>query len=106
MAEYWLSGEGILERIGLLADDIRLGTFNNATKVYGTAVGVTDFRVSGDLISTSCGWCRMHVGNVYHYGMFMPSLPKHPNCQHFYDIYRVGSEPASEYVTLSWLFSE
>jgi len=104
VTEYWLSGDGILDRMGLLADDVRLGTFNNAVKVYGTAVGVTDLKISGGLTATSCEWCRMHVGNVYHYGMFMPHLPKHPNCVHWYDIFRIGSPPASEEGMLSWLF--
>ena len=80
MADYWLTEEGILDRIGLLSDDVELGTFNNATKIIGTAVGVTDFQVAGGLGLNSCEWCAEHVGVVYHYGMFMPRLPKHPNC--------------------------
>jgi hypothetical protein len=92
-AKFWQTRQGILDRIGLLADQIQLGTFNNATKVYGTACGVTDFRISGDITSTSCSWCIMHVGRTYHRGLFMPQLPKHPNCIHFYDIERVGKPP-------------
>jgi len=57
-----------------------MGTFNNATKVYGTAVGATHFKISENLIPTSCSWCRLHVGRTYRLGMFMPHLPKHPHC--------------------------
>ena len=49
---------------------------------------VTDFVISGDLKATSCEWCIGHVGVIYHRGQFMPSLPKHPGCTHFYDILR------------------
>jgi len=100
-----LTEEGILDRIGLIADDVRLGTFNNATKVYGTAVGITDFTVSGELVPNSCAWCQLHVGQTYHRGMFMPQLPKHPNCLHFYDLGRVGAEPETLEEMLTWLMS-
>jgi hypothetical protein len=103
--DYWQSEEGILDRIGLLADDVRLGTFNNATKIYATAVGVTDFTVSGEITGTSCAWCIMHVGQTYHRGLFMPQLPKHPNCVHYYDLGRVGAKPEDLEGMLTWLFS-
>ena len=77
---FWNSEEGLLERIGLLGDQIQLGTYNNAIKVFATAVGATDFTIAGELSVTSCAWCQMHVGQVYHRGQFMPDLPKHPNC--------------------------
>ena len=102
---FWQSENGILGRIGLLADDVRLGTFNNAMKVYATAVGVTDFQVSGEISENSCDWCILHVGQIYHRGMFMPYLPKHPNCVHYYDVARVGAQPETLEGLLTWLFS-
>jgi hypothetical protein len=33
-----------------------------APLVYGAALGVTDFVISGDLKATSCSWCIGHVG--------------------------------------------
>ena len=85
---YWQSPEGILDRFSMLAEDVQLSSFNGAVKFYGTALGVTDFVISGDLKATSCSWCVGHVGVVYRRGMFMPSLPRHPGCPHFYDILR------------------
>jgi hypothetical protein len=86
MAEnYWETEEGILERVSLLSDQVRLGGFNNAVKVYAQAVGIKDFTISGDLKATSCAWCQLHVGRTYHLGMFLPELPKHLGCPHFFD---------------------
>ena len=84
--EYWQSAIGILERLAMLADDVQLATFNVAVKIYGATCGVTDFQISGNLKLTSCQWCINHVGVVYHKGQFMPDLPRHPGCQHFYNI--------------------
>ncbi len=88
--DYWRSREGILERLAMLANDVELSTFNNAVKVYGKACGATDFQVSGNLKQTSCQWCINHVGVIYHKGQFMPDLPRHPGCPHFYNILSVG----------------
>ena len=87
---YWQSPDGILDRFSMLAEDVQLSSFNGAVKTYGTALGVTDFVISGDLKATSCSWCIGHVGVVYRRGQFMPSLPRHPGCPHFYDILRIG----------------
>ncbi len=70
----------------MLADDVQLSTFNDAVKVFGMTIGVTAFKISGTLKLTSCQWCINHVGNVYHRGQFMPDLPRHPGCNHYYDI--------------------
>lgn len=94
---FWESEEGLLERIGLLADQVQLGTYNQAVKVFGTAVGATDFTISGDLTNNSCSWCIMHVGQVYHRGQFMPELPKHPYCPHYYEIGRIGANSESAF---------
>ena len=36
---FWNSEEGLLERIGLLADQVQFGTYNGALKVIATSVG-------------------------------------------------------------------
>ena len=90
---FWNSEEGLLERIGLLADQVQFGTYNGALKVIATSVGATDLRISGDITRNSCEWCALHVGQVYHRGQFTPELPKHPKCPHYYEIERTGAEP-------------
>lgn len=105
MSEYWGTEEGLLKRIDLLADQVQLGTFNNAVKVYATSVGVTDFTIAGELKPTSCEWCELHVGKTYRYGMFLPNLPRHPHCPHWFDIARVGPAPEPEQGLLEWIFS-
>ena len=91
--EFWNSKEGLTERLGLLADHIQLGTYNNAVKVYATALGATDFTITGSLTKNSCSWCVMHVGQTYHRGQFMPELPKHPHCPHYYEVERIIVNP-------------
>ena len=93
---FWQTEEGLLERIGLLGDQIQLGTYNHAVQIAATAVGATDFTISGDLTTTSCAWCQMHVGQTYHRGQFTPILPKHCNCTHYYEVERIGAAPSSE----------
>lgn len=92
---YWQTPEGVLERFSMLADDVQLATFNGAVKILATAYGATDFRISGSLKLTSCQWCINHVGVVYRRGQFMPDLPRHPGCTHYYDIIR-AEEPSKE----------
>jgi len=87
---YWQTMEGILERIDLLADYVQLGTFNHTVLVHSTAVGATHMQIKGGVGPNTCEWCGLHNGKVYRIGMFMPTLPKHPNCIHWYDILRIG----------------
>jgi hypothetical protein len=92
-APYWSSEEGILERLGLLADDVQYGTFNSSVKIFATRFGITDFTIAGGQGIHTCAWCLDHDGATFHRGQFMPELPKHPFCIHFYDIERVGAKP-------------
>ena len=92
-SDYWLSPAGIEERLVMLADTVKWSTFNNALKVYGTAVGVTDWKIAGGLKPGSCEWCKDHVGRIYHRGQFLPILPKHLGCPHFLDPLRIGAKP-------------
>lgn len=105
MSMFWGTETGLLNRIDLLADQVQLGSFNNAVKVYATSVGVTDFVIAGELKPTSCSWCVLHVGKTYKYGMFLPNLPRHPHCPHWFDIVRVGSQPEPQSF-LNWLYGE
>ncbi len=95
---FWNSEEGLIERIELLADHVQLGTYNNAVRVYATTAGATDFTISGSLKKTSCAWCQTHVGQTYHRGQFMPELPKHPNCSHYYEVERIGAKPEAAFI--------
>ena len=94
---FWETENGIMERIELLADQVQLGTYNKSVKVFATSVGATEFTIAGGLKPSSCEWCQMHVGQVYHRGQFMPELPKHPNCPHHYEVGRAGAEPESAF---------
>ena len=40
----------------------------------------------------TCDWCGEHIGRVYRMGRFMPDLPKHIGCRHFWDIAYVGEK--------------
>jgi len=91
--KYWKTPNGILDRLGMLADDVQLATFNDEAKALGLALGAAAFRISGSLKLTSCQWCRNHVGVVYLRGQFMPDLPRHPGCPHFYQPIKEGANP-------------
>lgn len=99
---FWESETGILERLSLLADDVQQGTYNKAIKIFATNVGATDFTISGGLSRNSCEWCIMHVGQTYHRGQFLPYLPKHPHCPHFYEVERVGAETPESAFAAFW----
>jgi hypothetical protein len=90
---YWQTSEGISERLTMLAEHIEWSTFNNAVKVYSTAVGVTEYDIAGQLKKGSCPWCIDHIGRVYRLGQFMPILPRHIGCEHYYSPKRVGPLP-------------
>ncbi len=100
--DYWQTPSGILDRFGMLADDVQLATFNGSVKILATAYGATDFRISGSLKLTSCQWCINHVGVVYHRGQFMPDLPRHPGCPHFYDIIQTEQRAKEQGASRFW----
>lgn len=83
--DFWASERGLLERVALLGDKVQLGVYNLATQLLGYNAGAYGFRISGDLGPNSCQWCILHVGKVYPAGTFMPTLPKHPHCPHYYE---------------------
>lgn len=91
----WLTEKGIIERLGMLANEVKFGTFNNSLKIAATSFGLTDLKFSGPGRSDPkiCSYCAQYVGVVYHRGQFMPELPAHPNCRHYWDIIRAGAPP-------------
>ncbi len=70
----------------MLADAVEYRTFNRAVQVTGSALGIRKFRVAGMIDAKTCGWCAEHNDQVYVFGQFMPDLPKHPNCRHYWDV--------------------
>ena len=89
----WQTDKGILERLGMLAHDVEFGTFNNSLKVAATSLGMTDLKFSGPGKNDPkiCDYCSIYVGLVYHRGQFMPELPAHPRCRHYWEIIRAGA---------------
>jgi hypothetical protein len=73
-----------MERLAQLSDRVQNGTYNQALKIFGLQAGAEAFQITGELKNTSCSWCRLHVGQIYYRGQFMPYLPKHPHCPHTY----------------------
>lgn len=74
----------------MLADQVIFGSFNNALKVSATSIGITDFQFAGPDDEKICDYCSLYLGHVYRRGMFMPELPAHPYCRHFWDLATVG----------------
>ena len=100
---FWESEAGLLERAGLLADKIQLGTYNLATLIFGKNAGADGFQISGELGPNSCQWCIMHLGQVYPRGQFMPTLPKHHHCVHYYIPVKLGEKSGSLWWLLPWM---
>jgi hypothetical protein len=86
LSEYWGTPQGLRLRLEYLSEDLEWGVFNNAVQIEASSLGIMDFVMSGGLIPTSCTWCEEHVDRVYRRGQFMPRLPKHPNCLHYWDV--------------------
>ena len=84
--EFWSSSKGLRLRLGYLAEQITLGTYNRAIQVESSVIGINYFVIVGGLILTSCEWCEEHLNRVYRRGQFMPRLPHHPNCIHSWDV--------------------
>ena len=90
--DYWSTMGGVAMRLEMLGNQIEYGTFNGAVKIVASSIGVFDFMMVGEITPTSCEWCEQHVGRIYRLGQFMPNLPKHPHCAHWWDIRYVGEK--------------
>ena len=89
-SEYWSSMGGIGVRLEMFGHQLQWGVFNRAVLITASRVGVFNYRMIGPDDERTCEWCGEHLGRVYRQGRFMPRLPKHPYCRHFWDIEYVG----------------
>ena len=92
LPDYWSTMGGVGIRLGMFAHQIEYGLFNKAVKITTSSIGIFDFLMIGPDDERTCQWCGEHIGRVYRQGQFMPDLPKHPNCRHFWDIKYVGEK--------------
>ena len=81
---------GIGVRLEAFGHQLQWRTFNNSVKIITSSIGVFDFMMVGPVDERTCLWCGEHNGHVYRMGQFMPDLPKHPNCRHYWDIKYIG----------------
>lgn len=81
---------GIAVRLEMLGHQIQYSTYNRAIVITASSIGVFDFKMIGPDDERTCDWCAEHIDRVYRMGMFMPDLPKHIGCRHFWDIAYVG----------------
>ncbi len=86
---------GIGIRLGMLGHQVQWKTFNQAVKIIASSIGEFRYKIIGyptDIGPNTCEWCEEHVGREYKQNWFMPNLPKHPNCRHYWDIMFVGEK--------------
>jgi hypothetical protein len=70
----------------MLGHQIEYGAFNKAIQITASSVGIFTFEIIGPDDEKTCNWCAEMLGRVYRRGQFMPQLPKHPWCRHWFDI--------------------
>jgi len=94
LPDYWSTMGGIGVRLEMFGEQLEWGTFNNAVKITASSIGVFNFMIVGPGPSDpkTCDWCAEHWGQVYRQGQFMPQLPKHPWCRHWFDIEYLGEK--------------
>jgi len=91
--DYWSTMGGIGVRLEMFGHQLEWGTFNDSVRITASAVGIFDMKIIGAIIATSCAWCRENLGKVYRSNRgFLPKLPHHPNCGHWWDIAYVGEK--------------
>lgn len=91
--EYWKSWEGVQVRLEDLAEDLIYRVFNRAIQAYGSTMGIKMFKIVGPLDSSTCETCAAYLwGGPWRAGQFMPDIPAHPGCRHYYD-YLIPGEP-------------
>jgi hypothetical protein len=87
---YWSTMGGIGVRLKMFGQQIEYSTFNKSVVITASSIGRFNFMMIGPEDERTCEWCNEHLGRVYRMGQFMPDLPKHPNCRHFWDIEYLG----------------
>lgn len=85
--EFWSSERGINLRLEMLGSEVTWGHFNNAVVAIASSVGIKKFVLAGPDGGPICAYCSKYVGNIYRAGQFMPSIPAHPFCRHWWDLY-------------------
>jgi len=88
---YWLSEEGIGMRLDLLGEEVTWDYFNNAVKVTANSLGITKLQIVGELDEATCPYCQglydeNGEGRVYLIHWFLPDLPAHLGCRHFWNV--------------------
>lgn len=92
--EYWSEMGGIFVRLEMFGEQLQYKTYNQAVVITASTVGIFNLKMVGPLDERTCDWCAEHVGRVYRSNQgFMPILPKHPNCRHWWDIEYLGEKP-------------
>ena len=89
--DYWSSEDGIYERLNMLGETVVWDYFNNAVKVSANAFGIKKMQIAGPLDERNCEYCaglfdENGEGRVYLIHWFLPDLPAHYGCRHFWDI--------------------
>lgn len=84
--DFWVSSDGWLLRILMLNHLVQWLTFNDAVLTEAEKVGYKKFIIAGPLDERCCDWCAEHVDQIYTASQFMPDLPKHINCRHWWDV--------------------
>jgi hypothetical protein len=87
MEGYWSSEDGILIRLEMLGEAVVYGTYNHAVQISANAFGITHLQIAGPAGGPICDWCEEYLDRLYRVGQFMPELPHHPRCRHFWDVY-------------------
>ena len=96
--DYWSSQDGIYERLNMLGETVVWDYFNGAVKVSANAFDIRQLQITGPLDERICEYCEglydeNGEGKVYMVWQFMPYLPAHPGCRHFWDV-MIPEEPS------------
>ena len=95
--DYWKTMEGISTRLEYFKEQLESGTWNNAVRITASAVGVFDMEIIGPVDSRTCEWCAENTGKVYRSNRgFLPQLPKHIGCRHWWELTYLGERGGGE----------
>jgi hypothetical protein len=84
MPDFWQTEAGVETRLQLLESSLEAESFNLA--VVTNPYGLMMFQISGPLDDRTCFICSEYAGQAFRKGEYMPELPIHPNCRHFWEI--------------------
>jgi hypothetical protein len=73
----------------MLSESIEWGHFNEAIiRISTSKLKTLEFQMMGPIDERTCPLCLEYVGQVFRLGEFMINLPAHPNCRHWWDLYK------------------